>query len=57
MNEVNILLLSEIISNNEGIFWLRGEERRTVSIHSTKTAVALVGIWVDLWVEIGSQHW
>ena len=25
------------------------EERKTVIIHSTRTAIALVGIWVDLW--------
>ena len=57
MNKVDILLLTEITASNEGIFWLGGEEWRTVIIHSKKTAIALIGIWTDLWIESGSQMW
>ena len=57
INRVDILLLTEITSKNDGIFWLGSEERRTVIIHSTKTAIALVGIWADLWLESGSRCW
>ena len=57
MNKVDILLLTDITASNDGIFWSGGEERRTVIIHSKKTAIALIGIWIDLWIESGSQMW
>ena len=57
INRVDILLLTEVTSKNDGIFWLGSEERKTVIIHSTKTAIALGGIWADLWLESGSRQW
>ena len=57
MNKVDTLLLTEFTASNDDVFWLGSEERRIVIIHSRKTAIALIGIWADLWVESGSQMW
>ena len=57
INKVDILFLSESTANNNGIFWTGSEGKRTIIVHSRKTAIALIGIWTDLWLESGIQNW
>ena len=55
MNKVDILLLSEITAINYDVFWLQSEDRRTLIVRSRKTAIVLIGICTDLWIESGIQ--
>ena len=57
MNKVDILFLSESTTNNNGSFWMGSEGKRTIIVHSRNTAIALIGIWTDLWLESGIQNW
>ena len=57
MNKVDRFLLPEITASNKGIILMGREGRKTVIIQCRKTAIALIGIWTDLWLESGIQHW
>ena len=45
-----IVLLSEISSDDEGVLWLGEEEERVVVVHAKKSAVVLRGEALEVWV-------
>ena len=52
-----MLLLTELRANEEGVVWLREDEKRVVLIHGKKAGVMLRGEALEKWVEGGQEKW
>ena len=52
-----MVLLTELRSDEEGVVWLGEDEERVVLIHGKKAGVMLKGEALEKWVEGGQQKW
>jgi len=52
-----IVLLSEISADDEGVLWLGEEEERVVVVHAKKSAMVLRGEALEVWVRDGQKRW
>ena len=52
-----MVLLTELRADEEGVVWLGEDEERVVLIHGNKAGVKLRGEALEKWVEGGQQKW
>ena len=52
-----MVLLTELRADEEGVVWLGEDEERVVLIHGKKAGVMLRGEALEMWVEGGQQKW
>ena len=52
-----VVLLSELREDGEGVVWLGEGEREVVLVHGRKAGIMLWGAALGLWVEEGQQKW
>ena len=52
-----IVLLSEVSVEAEGVIWLGEEEHKVAIIHGMKSGILLRGVALDRWVQEGQQKW
>ena len=52
-----MVLLTELRADEEGVVWLGEDEERVVLIHGKKAGVMLRGEELEKWVEGGQQKW
>ena len=55
--EWEIVCLTEIRAECEGVVWLGEDECRVVLIHGKRSGVMLRGIAMEIWVEEGQRKW
>ena len=52
-----VLLMSEIRAEEEGVVWLGANENLTAVVHSRRTGIILRGRTLDKWIEEGQNKW
>ena len=52
-----IVLLTEVLAQGNGVVWLGEGDNRVAVVHSEKAAVVLRGKSLEKWVEEGQQKW
>ena len=55
--DLNIVLLTEVTTEEKGIIWIGEGQNRTVVIHGRKSAILLNKEWATKWQEDGSKRW